>query len=65
VRAGVFPQKRESCNTSLFVASALDTLELIGQFESKSHAEQACARDFARRKAAGSLTQPTLGSRAR
>jgi hypothetical protein len=50
---------------SLFVASALDTLELIGQFESKSHAEQACARDFARRKVAGGLTQTTLGSRHR
>jgi hypothetical protein len=50
---------------SLFVASALDTLELIGQFESKSHAQQACARDFARRKAAGGLSQTTLGSRDR
>jgi hypothetical protein len=38
---------------SLFVASALYTLELIGQFESKTNAEQACVRDFAQRKQAG------------
>ena len=38
---------------SLFVASALDTRELIGQFESKTNAEQACLRDFAQRKRAG------------
>jgi hypothetical protein len=50
---------------SLFVACALDTLELIGQFESKGHAQQACARDFARRKVAGGLTQPSLGSKDR
>jgi hypothetical protein len=41
---------------SLFVASALDTRELIGQFESKAHAQQACVRDFARRKAPGRRT---------
>jgi hypothetical protein len=39
---------------SLFVASALDTMELLGQFESENHAEQVCARDFAKREAAGS-----------
>ena len=38
---------------SLFAASALDTLELIGQFESKAHAQQACARDFVQRQEAG------------
>ena len=48
---------------SLFVASALDTRELIGQFESKAHAQQACARDFARRKAAGRLTPTMLPAR--
>lgn len=50
---------------SLFVASALDTLEMLGQFESKDHAQQACARDFAQRKAAGRLTQITRAARAR
>jgi hypothetical protein len=58
-------KERPLIGGSLFVASALDTLELIGQFESKSHAQQACARDFALRKAAGRLTQTTLGSRER
>jgi hypothetical protein len=50
---------------SLFIASALDTLELIGQFESKDHAQRACARDFARRKATSGFTQTPLDSRAR
>ena len=36
-----------------FVASAVDTAELIGQFESEPHAQQACARDYARRAKAG------------
>jgi hypothetical protein len=49
---------------SLFVASALDTLEVLGQFESQDHAQQACARDFAQRKAAGRLTQGTRAARA-
>ena len=35
---------------SLFVASALDTMDLIGQFESEQNAERACARDFAQRQ---------------
>lgn len=38
---------------SLFVASALDTREVLGQFESEHNARQACARDFAQRKKAG------------
>ena len=38
---------------SLFVASALDTRELLGQFESEHNARQACARDFAQRKKSG------------
>jgi hypothetical protein len=42
---------------SLFVASALDTTELIGQFESEHHAKQACARDFAQRQKAGEAYQ--------
>ena len=37
---------------SLFVASTLDTGELVGQFESEQNARQACARDFARKKKA-------------
>ena len=37
---------------SLFVASALEGRELIGQFESEHNARQACARDFAQRKEA-------------
>ena len=38
---------------SLFVASTLDTGELVGQFESENNARQACARDYARRAKAG------------
>ena len=38
---------------SLFVASALDTTDRIGQFESEENAKQACARDFAERQKAG------------
>ena len=34
---------------ALCVTSAVDTAELIGQFESESHAQQACTRDYARR----------------
>ena len=41
---------------TLFVASAVDTAELIGQFESEHHAQQACARDYARRAKAGRAT---------
>jgi hypothetical protein len=41
---------------SLFVASALDTRELLGQFESEQNAKQACARDFAQRAKAGKAT---------
>jgi hypothetical protein len=50
---------------SRFVVSALDTRELIGQFESNAHAQQACARDFARCKAAGRLTPTPLPPRDR
>jgi hypothetical protein len=38
---------------ALFVASAVDTAELIGQFESEQNARQACARDFVERQKAG------------
>jgi hypothetical protein len=58
-------KERPLIGGSLFVASALDTRELIGQFESKAHAQQACARDFARRKAAGRLTPTPLPPRDR
>jgi hypothetical protein len=34
---------------ALFVASTLDTAELIGQFESEHNAQRACARDYAQR----------------
>ncbi|HEY0790707.1 MAG TPA: hypothetical protein VGD78_06540 [Chthoniobacterales bacterium] len=37
----------------LFVASALDTSDMVGQFESERNARQACARDFAQRQKAG------------
>ena len=37
----------------LFVASAVDPAELIGQFESEQNAKQACARDFVERQKAG------------
>jgi hypothetical protein len=46
---------------SLFVASALDTRELLGQFESEHNARQACARDFAQRKKATGGALPTGG----
>jgi hypothetical protein len=46
---------------SLFVASALDTMELIGQFESEKNAEQACTRDFAQRKKAGEAYRRAAG----
>jgi hypothetical protein len=42
---------------ALFVASAVDTAELVGQFESEPHTQQACARDYARRAKAGRSTQ--------
>ena len=32
------------------IASALDTGELVGQFESEDNAKQACARNFAQRR---------------
>jgi hypothetical protein len=38
---------------ALFVATAVDTAELIGQFESEQNAKQACARDFVERQKAG------------
>jgi hypothetical protein len=37
---------------SLFVASTLDTGELVGQFESEHNARQACARDLAQKRKA-------------
>ena len=38
---------------ALFVASAVDTAELVGQFESEHNAQRACARDYAQRAKAG------------
>ena len=35
---------------SLFVASTLDTGELVGQFESEQNAQRACARCFAQKR---------------
>lgn len=46
-------EERALLGGALFVASAVDTAELIGQFESEHHAQQACARDYARRAKAG------------
>jgi hypothetical protein len=46
-------EERALLGGALFVASAVDTAELIGQFESEPHAQQACARDYARRAKAG------------
>ena len=41
---------------TLFAASAVDTAELIGQFESEHNAQRACVRDHARRAKAGKAT---------
>ena len=49
-------EERALLGGPLFVASAVDTAELIGQFESEHHAQQACARDHARRAKAGKVT---------
>ena len=38
---------------SLFVASTLDTGELVGQFESEQNARHACARHLAHKKKPG------------
>ena len=46
-------EKRALLGGALFVASAVDTAALIGQFESEHNAQQACARDYARRAQAG------------
>jgi len=46
-------EERALLGGALFVASAVDTAELIGQFESEHNAQQACARDYARRAKAG------------
>jgi hypothetical protein len=46
---------------ALFVASAVDTAELLGQFESEHNAQQACARDYARRAKAGRSPQGSKG----
>jgi hypothetical protein len=50
-------EERALLGGALFVASAVDTAELVGQFESEHHAQQACARDYARRAKAGRSTQ--------
>jgi hypothetical protein len=50
-------EERALLGGALFVASAVDTAELIGQFESEHHAPQACARDHARRAKAGRAPQ--------
>ena len=49
-------EERALLGGALFVASAVDTAELIGQFESEHNAQQACARDYARRAKAGRAT---------
>ena len=49
-------EERTLLGGTLFVASAVDTAELVGQFESEHHAQQACARDHARRAKAGRAT---------
>ena len=46
-------EKMDLIGGSMFVAFALDTTDLVGQFESEQNAKQACARDFARRQTAG------------
>jgi hypothetical protein len=56
-------KERPLIGGSLFVASALDTLELIGQFESKDHAQQACARDFTRRRRPAGVPRRPLAQR--
>jgi hypothetical protein len=50
-------EERALLEGSLFVAAAVDTAKLIGQFESEPHAQQACARDHARRAKAGRAPQ--------
>ncbi|MBV9489230.1 MAG: hypothetical protein JO069_05830 [Verrucomicrobia bacterium] len=42
---------------TIFIASGLDTADLVGQFESEDHAKQACARNFAERLKAGEAHQ--------
>jgi hypothetical protein len=49
-------EERALLGGSLFVASAVDSAELIGQFESQHNAQRACARDYARRVKAGRAT---------
>jgi hypothetical protein len=49
-------EERVLLGGALFVASAVDTAEIIGQFESEHNAQQACARDYARRAKAGKAT---------
>jgi hypothetical protein len=46
-------EERALLGGALFVASAVDTAELLGQFESQHNAQQACARDYTRRTKAG------------
>jgi hypothetical protein len=41
---------------SLFVASTVDTRELVGQFESEQNAQRACVRCFAQRAKVRSAT---------
>jgi hypothetical protein len=49
-------EERALLGGTLFVASAVDTAELIGQFESEHNAQRACARDYAQRAKAGRAT---------
>ena len=46
---------------SMFVAFALETTDLIGQFESEQNAKQACARDFTRSQKPGMACQEAHG----
>ena len=50
-------EERALLGGALFVASAVDTAGLIGQFESDHNAQQACARDYARRAKVGRSPQ--------
>jgi hypothetical protein len=54
-------EERALLGGALFVASAVDTAELIGQFESEHNARQACARDYALRAKAGRATHRPKG----
>jgi hypothetical protein len=45
---------------SMFVASASDKANLVGQFESEKNAKEACKRDFADKVSAITSNQPAI-----